>query len=500
MSEHGNGRHWHMTLGDLVDGSGGKAVSTKVTEFKGFGTDTRADLKNKVFIALKGDTFDAHDFLPKAVEAGAAALLVHKIPESAKAALAGVTVVQVDDTLLALQKLGNYWRRKMSATIIGLTGTNGKTTTKEFAAAVIGTKREVQYSKGSFNNHWGVPISLLSIDSMHEVAVIEMGMNHPGELKTLCAIAEPDIVMVTMVGRGHLEGVGSIEGVAKAKSEIYEHAPKSATRIFNLENEHTRKMYEKFGRDLPSFETLTFAGYSALKGLGLTTSANGAAASVWPAIDVALDVTSATPESIHVKGEIRGVGGETTIPVFGQHNVTNVMAAACLGLATGMTPDEVWTALPQCRNAWGRNHWVNLASGARVLFDGYNANPESMRAAVDNFTTMKPQGRKIAVLGEMKELGSHTGELHEELGRRVAGAGFDHVCFFGPSKARFEAGLKAAGFKKTSYFSDGYQQNLALEILPVLVRNDIVLIKGSRGMQLEKVLQDLKPLDFDAKK
>lgn len=512
--------HWKMTLEELVAGAEGKVLSQIERVFVGVGTDTRADLNGKIFIALKGDSFDAHDFLDKAVEAGAAALLVHRLPETetARAILDRVTVVVVDDTLRALQDLGNFWRHKMKARILGVTGTNGKTTTKEFTAAILGSKFNVQYSKGSFNNHWGVPISLLSMNSTHEVAVIEMGMNHPGELTVLSKIAEPDVVMVTMVGRGHLEGVGSIEGVAKAKAEIYEQAPKSAIRVFNLENEHTRKMFERFSPTLPSEKVMTFAGVGFAREQGLMKGEPGgeaapghpnaaapaplAAAEAWPQLDVALEVLSAGPESLHIAGEIQGVPGETTVPVFGRHNITNLMAAVSFGLACGMTPVEVWKALPLCRTAWGRNQWVNLESGARVLFDAYNANPESMRAAVENFAGLSaPQGgRKVGVFGEMRELGASAPELHRELGEAVARAGFDAVCFLGPSRDAFAAGLKTAGFQNSLFISDSYENNLASRMLPVLNRNDIVLIKGSRGMQLERVLTDLKPLDFQAKK
>jgi UDP-N-acetylmuramoyl-tripeptide--D-alanyl-D-alanine ligase len=181
---------WNLTLEELVAATEAKVVSQVERNFDGIGTDTRADLSAKVFFALKGDAFDAHDFLEAAQKAKAGALVVHRLPPepSLSALKAKVTIVQVGDTLKSLQDLGNFWRKKMKARILGITGTNGKTTTKEFTAAILETKFKVQYSKGSFNNHWGVPISLLSIQPDHEIAVIEMGMNHPGELKDLSAI------------------------------------------------------------------------------------------------------------------------------------------------------------------------------------------------------------------------------------------------------------------------------------------------------------------------
>jgi UDP-N-acetylmuramoyl-tripeptide--D-alanyl-D-alanine ligase len=293
-----------------------------------------------------------------------------------------------------------------------------------------------------------------------------------------------------MVGRGHLEGVGSIEGAAKAKSEIYEFAPAKAVQIFNLDNEHTRKMYEAFGKSAPADRVMTFATFGASTPTG------------FPTPNVALEVVSATPIALRVRGVIAGVEGETEVPVFGRHNVTNLMVAASFALASGMTGQEIWSALPECRTAWGRNQWVDLECGAKVLFDAYNANPESMRAAIENFATIQPPpgGRKIAVLGEMRELGSHAPELHKEIGVAAGRAGFDHVCFVGPTGSSFEVGIKSSGFSKTLFVTSTYEIKLASTMLPVLDRNDIVLIKGSRGMQLEKVLADLKPIGFETKK
>jgi UDP-N-acetylmuramoyl-tripeptide--D-alanyl-D-alanine ligase len=486
MNSNQEPNQWKMSIDELVHGAEGQLVSRGETTFTGVGTDTRMDLSGKIFVALKGDSFDAHDFLVKAVKAGAAALLVHRIPDEARADLFGTTIVEVKDTLAGLQKLGGFWRHKMRAKIIGITGTNGKTTTKEFAAALIGSKFNVQYSKGSFNNHWGVPISLLSIEPSHQIALIEMGMNHPGELKVLCEIAEPDAVGVTMVGRGHLEGVGTIEGVAKAKAEIYEFSPKQAVRIFNLENEHTLKMFEEWKNRLPPSQIVTFSGSGAASG----------------SADISFHVEWAKADELKIRGEIRGVTGEAIVGIFGAHNVTNLMAAAACALVTGMSPAEIWQALPLCKMAWGRNQWVKLENGARVLFDAYNANPESMGAAVENFKNLAAPagGKKIAILAEMRELGSHAGEMHRELGARVASAGFDTVCFVGPSKGDFMAGLTSGGFKKSPLVSDSYELNLATRMLPVLHDNDLILMKGSRGMELERFLMELKPLDFHSKK
>lgn len=465
---------------------------------EGVGTDTRVDLSGKAFVALVGDTHDAHQFLLKAISAKARALIIHRdlLPEERTAlelraieSGMGVAVIRVPDTLKALQELARHWRHKCRALFLGITGTNGKTSTKEFAAALIGSKLKVQWSKGSFNNHWGVPLSLLSVDPTHDVAVIEMGMNHLGELKALSRLVDADVVVCTMVGRGHLEGVGSVDGVAKAKAEIYEYAPQQATFIFNLDNEHTAKMRERF-----------LSGEANSKRRSLTFSENSG---VDLGADVVLKVVSMTSEHLTVRGTIRGVAGEVAIPVFGAQNVTNLMAAAALALTTGLTPKEIWEAFPLCRSAWGRNQWVDLESGARCLFDGYNANPESMRAALDNYRVLKVDGAKHAILGEMRELGDHTVSAHEEIGQLAAQVGFQSVLFFGPSADAFEKGFRSSTTSATRVSFDSAKEfdvSRVQKLSGYLRKGDSVLIKGSRGMSLEKALKALAPKNFEEKK
>lgn len=503
---------WKMMLEELVAATNGKVRSQFAREFQGVGTDSRSQLKNKIFIALKGDAFDAHDFLNQAVASGASALVVHRLPDNAKVVLDQVTVVEVDDTLMALQKLAHFWRQKMRARILGLTGSNGKTTTKEFAAALISSCRDVQFSKGSLNNHWGVPMSLLEIEPQHEFALIEMGMNHPGELTTLSEIAQPDVICVTMVGRGHLEGLGSIAGVAQAKEEVYESAKPDSIRIFNVENDHTRVMYERYAPRLKPEQVITFAGCDYARRHSLFASSAHRSflnqtdkqnkARPGSTLDITLEVTSMGTERMMIRGEIRGVTGEALVPVFGQQNITNLMAAAGFALAAGLLPSEIWRAFPKCHTVWGRNQWVHLSGGALVLFDGYNANPESMKAALENFSHVKAagNGKKYAILGEMKEMGSHALSLHRELGEQAGAVDFSAIAFFGPSHDQFEKGLKGTKYSKSLFVSDSYEQKLAPRMLPVLQVDDIVLIKGSRGMHLEKALLDLKPLDFQPKK
>ncbi|HEX4922812.1 MAG TPA: UDP-N-acetylmuramoyl-tripeptide--D-alanyl-D-alanine ligase [Bdellovibrionales bacterium] len=466
---------WKMTLKELLEGTRGEAEKTGGTEFTGVSTDGRVDNSGKIFFALKGEKYDAHDFIEQAVASKARAIVVHKplgelkLPQGAE-----LTVVRVGDTLAALQALGHFWRKKSSAKIVGITGTNGKTTTKEFTAQIIATKYPTWFSKGSFNNHFGVPISLLGLEPQHRVGIFEMGMNHPGELKQLVEIADPDVTVVTMVGRGHLEGMGSIEGVAQEKESVYRYARPDALRVFNLDNPHTLEMMSRAPKGSPR---LTFSTFDAKA-------------------DIHLKETMSTLDFLEISGRIGAEPGKARVPVFGRQNVNNIMAAAALAVACGVEADLIWKSLANLKTAWGRNQIVPLGSGARMIFDGYNANPESMGAIVENVSRLSVKGKKIFVLGEMLEMGETAGALHEELGAKVGESGADFVWFVGPHKGDFERGVRQTSFSKTLVLSDAYEEKLALDLARMLEPNDIVLVKGSRGMKLERVVSALDPQNF----
>jgi len=469
-----------IELNDLVIGSQGKIISQMQTQFKGVGTDTRKDLTDQIFVALKGPTFDAHKFLSEAKKKGAAALLVHDLSQASADFKNSVTIVEVKDTLLGLQNLATYWRRKNRAKIISVTGSNGKTTTKEFSAAVIGAHRSTVFNRGSFNNHFGVPLSLLEILPEHKVAIIEMGMNHEGEIRDLCKIAEPDVALVTNVGRVHLEGLGSIENVAKAKDEIYHSRQHKLIRVFNLDNPYTLKMFDKYLVSTAREQVISFSSQDKNA-------------------DVRLEVSASHIGGITIAGEIRGVRGEAKVAVFGAHNVYNLMGAAGLALSVGVTPQQIWQSLHLCSTPWGRNQKVKLHSGAEIIFDGYNANPESMNQLIANSLKIESSGKKIAVIGEMAEMGTAREKVHHELGRLVGEAKFDLIWFIGVSSEDFAEGLKEAHYAHEYLFSEKFDSKIAVKIKTSLGASDRVWIKGSRSMKLEQVVQALDPVDFGDK-
>lgn len=467
-----------MTIDDLVQGTHGKVLSTHQTQFTSVTTDSRGDVKDKVFLALKGDVHNGHDYIKACVEKGVAAVISSEMNEEFKALSSKVTWIQVDDTLQALQSLGKYWREKLNLQVIGVTGSNGKTSVKDFAFTLLSTVYPVQKSMGSFNNHWGVPLTLLSLTPEHKMAVVEMGMNHSGEILRLCEIATPNIAMVNNVGRAHMGHFKSLDEIAAAKEEIYQNLGPKGVGIFNLENPFTKKMYEKWKPQLG--KTYTFGE---------------------PKADVFLKVKTMTFEGLTISGHIAGVRDEAKVPVWGEHNIWNLMAAATICIAAGMDPRQIWANFGRCRSAWGRNQWIQLKSGADVVFDGYNANPESFRALLKNLEAPEVKSKKVVgIFGEMLEQGEYASQAHEELGEWI-GKSHIQTCFFiGPSAGSLRKGFeKARKNEKNLITSDTYEQSLASKIKSVIEKNSLVVVKGSRGSALEKIVLQLEPINFSAK-
>lgn len=469
---------WTLSTDELAKIVGGEVLSDSGKTCQGLGTDTRQELEGQLFIALKGDSFDGHNFLVQATEKGAATLLIESRPNQPQLkASQAYSIVQVPDTLQALQILAHWWRKKCGWKVLAITGSSGKTTTKNILRDILKTEMNIYTSEKNFNNHWGVPFTLLSAPADVQVVITEMGMNHLGEIKRLCEIAQPDAVVCTMVGQAHIGNLGSLENVAQAKEEIYLNSL-SATQVFNIDNASTIFMQEK-AEQRNQERIITFSNHR-----------EGA--------DIRLRVTDMGIDSIRLAGTILGVDGEAELPLFGRHNVINVMSAVGLASATGLSSHKIWEGMKFVeKSAWGRNQKVSLKSGATVLFDGYNANPESMAVLIRNLFEIYIEGKKIAVLGDMFELGDKSDEAHEALGEMVGNTDYDIVWFIGEQAPQFEAGLKMSGFSKTYFISTTYEEELALKIASMLEQQDIVVVKGSRGMKLERAIQAWDPVDFN---
>lgn len=455
----------------MIDEALNLTTEADLLEFNGICTDSRNICQGQVYIALVGENFNGHDFILSAIENGAKGIVASEPWEHVE----GVVDFQVPDTLDALQGLAKYLRKYINPKTVGITGSNGKSSTKEFLKSILSQYGKTVSPKNSFNNHVGVPLTLLEIERDTEYCVVEMGMNHLKEISALAQIADPDVVVVTNVGRAHLEGLGSIDNVALAKKEIYEECP-NAVRVFNLDNLFTRGMYDEFQSQ---GSILTFSNQEDA--------------------DIHFETTQWGMSGIEVQGKIGAEKGSALVPVFGVHNLENLMAAAACALGVGLKPNEIWKSLPKCKGLWGRNQVVKLKNGATALFDGYNANPESFDTLIGNFEKINLPGRVFIVTGEMLEMGASACELHFELGKLLTRIPFEGVFAIGEHSKDVERGLRSSGFQKTVVIADTYKKEIAVEILNVLQPEDTVLVKGSRGNRLEKLIVDLQPVEFSEK-
>jgi len=457
---------WTCSIQDLAQATGGQILSQPFAEFHLVGTDTRKPLDGMLFVALKGDQFDAHNFVAKAVEQKARVILVHEWREEWKPLLEKATFVKVADTLKALQNFAHFWRRKQKFKVMGITGSNGKTSTKEFTYQMVKDFIPTYASKGSFNNHWGLPLSILAAGPETKLLILEMGMNHPGELFRLCQIAEPDIVAVTTVGRAHIGELGSQAKIAEAKEEIYLASPK-AIHVFNVDNEWTMRMQAR--------STAQQIKFSSFK----------------PVLDVFLRAQRLTWDGLDIVGSLRGVEGRTWVHVLGRQNTNNLMCACGLALAVGMQPQEIWTYLSTIHDvAWGRNQLVALNNGAKILFDAYNANPDSMSALLKNLYEMDVDGRKFLVVGDMKELGTFSEAAHEEIGEKAAAVLFEGILYVGENAKAFQRGLEKAGGKPNIFVTMAkFDPQIARDFANNFNAGDLVAVKASRGVELERVVE-----------
>ncbi len=467
-------------LDQIVKWTQGQQLSTIATEFDFIGTDTRADLSGKVFFALKGDSYDAHDYLDQAVAKNAAVLVVHRLDEKFENLKSKVSVVLVSDTLKALQDFSHHYRKSLKTTIIGITGSNGKTTTKEFTAQILNTFKKTHYNQGSFNNHWGVPLTLLQIEADTEFAVVEMGMNHAKEIKRLVEIAEPNIVVCTMVGKAHIEFFGTQAEIAKVKSEIYLDSGPETVRIFNQDQDLTFDMMYPVAKKFPASRMLSFS-------------------EVNDKADVNFRIKELTMSQMKIVGVIADKAGEATVSVFGKQNIVNLMAAATIAYACQMPVEKIWKALEHCKTAWGRNQFIKTKHGAEILFDGYNANPDSMDALLENIPLLKVVGKKIGVFGQMKELGSESISAHQSLGKKAGESGFSEIYFIGEDYKNFASGLAMADYSGKSYIEADFKSKLGESLNSSLSSGDIVVVKGSRGAATERFIEFCQPLDWQKK-
>lgn len=430
-------------------------LNLDLESFSEVSTDSRTVKKNALFIALSGENFDGNKFAEAALGKGAAVALV------SDSSIKG-SVVCVKDTLVAFQSLGTAWQKHVNPKVIGITGSNGKTTSKFFTAQVLKNFFKVCYSPQSFNNEIGVPITQSLIKSGDEVLVAEIGTSAKGEIKALTDMVLPEICVVTTVGPSHLEGFGTVENVAIEKSEIY-NSKNIKKAIFNLDNPFTKKMYDEFQGEKISFSTSDERA------------------------DVYLKPSQKDLDVLSLSGTVQGVAVETEVAVFGEFNVYNIMAALSVGLCLDLEVSKLIKALKNVETPWGRAQVFKTPSGGKLLFDGYNSNLQSMEALFESVKPLIENGIKVDfILGEMLELGDASDQMHEDLGFRVGELNPHSISFIGSSFKLFKKGVLKSKFSKNLVISDTYEEKLAIKVQSMLDPMGIAVLKGSRGMRLER--------------
>lgn len=416
-------------------------------------TDTRKIQPGSLFVCLRGERFDGHSFASQAAQLGAAALLVdHPVD-------ADVPQLVVTDTGKALLQLAGWYRRRFRLPVVGLTGSVGKTTTKEFIALVLGAKYNTLKTQGNLNNEIGVPQMLFRLEDSHTAAVIEMGMNHFGEISRLTRAVAPTVGLITNIGVSHIENLGSRAGILQAKLEILEGMAPDAPLIVNADNDMLRTV--KLG-DRP-----------------LLTFAIDDQSADFTATDIA-EQGSTTTFTVHHNTFTQPV----TIPTVGIHNVYNALAAMAVGYVTGVNPAAAAAALANYVPAGMRQNLVQVG-GVQVIEDCYNASPDSMRAALQTLGKL-PVHRRYAVLGAMLELGNYAKEAHTQVGKMAAENGIDGVLAYGADAAYIVEAAKQAGLENARLFDT--KEALAQALAQQVQSGDGVLFKGSRGMHLEDVM------------
>jgi UDP-N-acetylmuramoyl-tripeptide--D-alanyl-D-alanine ligase len=438
------------TQGALVVGDLGVPVT-------GVSIDSRTLGVGEAFFAIVGHRLDGHEFIADAASRGAACVVAQTVPDHVPS---GVPLVLVEDTTRALGRLAAAHRAKFSLPVAAITGSNGKTTTKEMTAAVLGARGKVLKPENSFNNQWGVPLTLLRLAPEHQTVVVELGCNQPGEIAYLATLVAPTVGAVTTVAEAHTEFLGSLDGVREEKAALVRAIRDDGAVALNADDPRVAGM----ARDT-SARVITY---------GLAASA---------AVRVSGDIVE-DARGLTFTLEAMGHRERVSIGFAGRHNITNALAAAAVGVAVGLTLPEIAAGLERARPAKGRCVWRE-AAGVRILDDTYNANLPAMRAALATAVAHRGSSRLVVVLGDMLELGALAAAAHVTLGREVAASGATEFVGLGPHMRLAVDAARAAGLAEAHHVAT-FEDTVA-HVLKRVAPGDVVLIKGSRGMRMERV-------------
>ncbi len=442
-------------------------------------TDSRLVRKGDLFIAFQGERFDAQAFVPKAFAQGAICAIVqegYQLPPMRKPSGTPI-VLGVRDTLEAFQRLATHYRNRFPIPVVAITGSNGKTTTKEMVAHVVAQKWKTLKTEGNLNNRIGVPQTLFQLAPRHQAAVIEMGVDQQGQTTRLCEIARPTVGVITNIGPDHLEFFGSMEGSAQAKAELLDHLPEDGAVALNADDDY--------------FEYLASRAQCRVVAFGSSPKA------AVRAEHVRTDDKGGTVFGLVLPGKSRHT--EVRIRTQGQHNVSNALAAAAVGHALGLSGAAIAEGLAKFRPAAMRSQ-ISVSHGVRVINDCYNANPASMKAAIQLLAELGRGKRSIAALGDMLELGVDTKRMHREVGAFLAAQGVGHLLACGGLGRELAEGARQAGMPADRITEHADAHAAATALARMVRQGDVVLVKASRGMRMEQVVDALTGMRRVARK
>ena len=460
----------NLTLGNIAEACGGKLYGCgewkDMEEVEGVVLDSRLVEAGYLFIATKGERVDGHSFIRQALQKGAAGVVCEKLPEVMEEK---DSFILVEDSFQALKDIAEFYRMQLDITVVGITGSVGKTSTKECIAAVLAEKYKVLKTEGNFNNEVGLPLTILKIRDWHEVAVVEMGISDFGEMHRLSKIARPDICVLTNIGHCHLENLKSRQGILKAKTEIFDFMKEDGMVCLNGDDDMLETIAEVKGRKPMTFgrgeRNRVYADQVENKGLFGSSAA------------------------VHVDDEIF----DMDIPLPGEHMIYNALAAVCVGSLLGMTGEEMRNGMAKVEAVSGRSHILRLKDRV-VIDDCYNANPVSVCAAIDLLGTAL--SRKAAVLGDMFELGEEEKKMHAEVGAYAVKNGIDVlVCIGALAESMYEEAIKTAeksGISKEQIYYFKEKKEFLNKWRDILQKGDTVLVKASHGMAFHEIIESLE--------
>jgi UDP-N-acetylmuramoyl-tripeptide--D-alanyl-D-alanine ligase len=427
-------------------------------------TDSRRAQAGDLFFALPGERFDGHDFLRQAADKGAVAVVVER--KRALADWSGCAMIAVEDTRKALGRLASKYREDFALPLVAVGGSNGKTTTKELVASVLRQKVATLWSEASFNNEIGVPLTLLRLEESHQAAVLEAGTNHPGELAPLLQMIRPTYGVITCIGREHLEFFGDVAGVAREEGWLAELLPADGKLFVNGDDEWTGPTVE---RARAAVVRVGFGANNDWRARGLRHDKQGV--------------------RFQVDGPKTAFEGEYRIHLLGRHQIVNALFAIAIGMELGLSRAEIARGLSECPPPKMRLE-LREHNGVRVLDDAYNANADSMAAALQTLRDLPCQGRRVAVLGDMAELGAHSEAAHEEIGRRAAELGVGQLFAVGKMAPVMARAARGAGLNRVFEFAD--VETAAAAVKSFVKSGDVVLLKASRATRLERIGEVLR--------